>query len=119
MTDRTAVLSSSPLFAELDGRERAELAGMLRPFGLGAEEVLFRQGTPADRMFIVTSGRLAVHLSSDGTRAPLPDLGVDPRIAVLPVHRERARPLRGTVGSLRRSDKSTMGAPGGPDAMTY
>ena len=71
MSDPAAVLSSSALFADLDPRERADLAGMLRPFTLGADELLFRQGTPADRMYLVTSGRLAVHLSSDGTTVPL------------------------------------------------
>jgi selenocysteine lyase/cysteine desulfurase/CRP-like cAMP-binding protein len=71
MTDPAAALSRIALFDDLDDRERAELAGMLRPFALRAEEVLFRQGTPADRMYLVTSGRLAVHLSSDGTVVPL------------------------------------------------
>ena len=71
MTNPTAVLSSSPLFADLDDRERGELAGMLRPFRLRAGEVLFRQGTPVDRMYMVTSGRLAVHVGNYGTVLPL------------------------------------------------
>lgn len=71
MTDRTAMLSDSALFADLDDRERAELADMLRPFRAAADEVLFRQGTPVDRVYFVTSGRVAVHLASNGTIVPL------------------------------------------------
>jgi CRP-like cAMP-binding protein len=44
---------------------------MLRPFRLAGDEVLFRQGTPADRMYFVTSGRLTVHLATGDTIAPL------------------------------------------------
>jgi selenocysteine lyase/cysteine desulfurase/CRP-like cAMP-binding protein len=65
------VLARNPLFAVLDDDERRELAGLLRPFSLAADEILFRQGTPADRMYFVTSGRLAVHRSADGTIVPL------------------------------------------------
>ena len=65
------VLARSPLFEALDDDERRELASLLRPFSLAADEPLFRQGTPADRLYFVTSGRLAVHRSGDGTIVPL------------------------------------------------
>jgi selenocysteine lyase/cysteine desulfurase/CRP-like cAMP-binding protein len=65
------VLGYSPLFSDLDDREREELAGLLRPFTLSAHEVLFRQGTPADRVYFLTAGRLAVHLTSRGKIMPL------------------------------------------------
>ena len=64
------VLAGSELFADLDNDERRELASLLRPFSLSADGVLFRQGTPADRMYFVTSGRLAVHRI--GARAIVP-----------------------------------------------
>lgn len=69
MTDRTAVVSSSSLFADLDGRELAAVAGMLQPLEVEADEVMFRQGTPGDRMYIVTRGRaqnLQRHIGHDG-----------------------------------------------------
>jgi selenocysteine lyase/cysteine desulfurase/CRP-like cAMP-binding protein len=73
MTDVAAVevLSRSPLFADLTAAERRELAALLRPFSLAADEVLFRQGTPSDRAYFVTSGRLAVHRSGGGAIVPL------------------------------------------------
>ncbi|MEY2516998.1 MAG: hypothetical protein QOJ89_4356, partial [bacterium] len=67
----TELLARSALFEALDDDERRELAELLRPFSLAADEVLFRQGTPADRMYFVTSGRLAVHRAGDGTIVPL------------------------------------------------
>ena len=52
----TAV-SAGTLFVDLDDAERSELAGRLRPFSVAADEVLFRQDTPADRVYLVTAGR--------------------------------------------------------------
>jgi selenocysteine lyase/cysteine desulfurase/CRP-like cAMP-binding protein len=71
MADRvsTEVLSGSALFADLDDGERAEVAALLRPVSLAPEEVLFRQGAPADRAYLVTGGRLAVR-SEDGAAPP-------------------------------------------------
>ena len=65
------VLARRPLFADLDDGERAEVAELLRPFSLAEEEVLFRQGTPADRVYLLESGRLAVHHAGDGAIVPL------------------------------------------------
>jgi len=71
VTGTTAVVAGCPLFADLDIREREQVAALARPFRLEPEEVLFRQGTPADRMYLVTGGRLAVHLVRDGAVVPL------------------------------------------------
>jgi len=65
------LLGRSALFTDLDDGELRELAGLLRPFSLAADEVLFRQGTPAERMYLMTSGRLAVHRSGDHAIVPL------------------------------------------------
>ncbi len=66
-----AVLAASPLFADLDDRELEEVGALLRPFERDVREVLFAQGTPADRMYFVTSGKLAVHLTTHGKPLPL------------------------------------------------
>ena len=64
-------LSRSTLFADLADDERRDLADLLRPFSLARDEVLFRQDTPAERTYFVTSGRFAVHRSGDDTIVPL------------------------------------------------
>ena len=65
------LLARSDLFEVLDDDERRELAGLLRPFSLAADGILFRQATPADRMYFVTGGRLSVHRTNGGTVVPL------------------------------------------------
>jgi selenocysteine lyase/cysteine desulfurase/CRP-like cAMP-binding protein len=65
------VLRSSALFAALDEPDQAKLAALLRPFSVGEHDVLFRQATPAERLYFVTSGRLAVHLDDHGSIVPL------------------------------------------------
>jgi selenocysteine lyase/cysteine desulfurase len=64
-------LAASPLFADLDDAERAEIAAELRPFERAAQQALFRQGAVADRMYFVTSGRLAVQLERGGAAVAL------------------------------------------------
>ncbi|HWH13320.1 MAG TPA: aminotransferase class V-fold PLP-dependent enzyme [Miltoncostaeaceae bacterium] len=71
MTGAASAVAASPLFAGLDEGARAEVAAMLRPFRLAPADVAFRQGTPADRLRLVTSGRLALHLRRDGDVVPL------------------------------------------------
>ncbi len=64
-------VAGASLFADLDEAERTELAGMLRPFELAARDILFRQGASADRLFLPTEGRLAVHATRHGAVVPL------------------------------------------------
>ncbi len=69
------LLAGSDLFGGLDDAERQELAALVRPFRLGANEILFREGTPADRLYLVTAGRLAVHRDGENAGVPLAMLG--------------------------------------------
>ncbi len=66
-----AALAAADLFAGLDDAERDELAVHLRPFSLDARDVLFRQGAPADRAYLVVSGRVAVRLEGGEAIVPL------------------------------------------------
>ncbi len=50
-------VAASYLFGDLDASERAEVEALLRPFELAAGEVLFRQGAPADRLYLLTAGQ--------------------------------------------------------------
>ena len=57
-------LRSVPLFADLDPELRAEVAARAAPIRVEAGEWLFRQGEPADSLYVVLSGRLEVMLES-------------------------------------------------------
>ncbi len=66
-----AVVRATSLFAGLDDGERARLVGLLRPFEVAVQAVLFRQGAPADRVYLPSRGRVAIHATSRGTVLPL------------------------------------------------
>ena len=66
-----AALAAVDVFAGLDDGERDELAALLHPFSLDAGDVLFHQGAPADRAYLVVGGRIAVHLAGGDAIVPL------------------------------------------------
>jgi CRP-like cAMP-binding protein len=49
-----------PIFDELTSQELDRLALNLRPESLAAGEVLFREGDPGDKFYIIESGELAI-----------------------------------------------------------
>jgi sulfate permease, SulP family len=53
-------LQACGLMDGLDTAQRARLAACLQPRRLAAGEVLFRQGDPGDRLFVITSGSINV-----------------------------------------------------------
>ena len=64
------LLSEHPFFAGLDEEVVALLVGCAEIAHFRAGDVLFRSGAPADRFFVVRSGRVALELTAPG-RAPL------------------------------------------------
>jgi MFS family permease len=64
---RVAVLEAVPLFAGLGPPVLEQLAADLEPRRLAAGEVVFRQGDPGDRFYIVAEGRFSVAV--DGASA--------------------------------------------------
>jgi len=56
------VLRRSELFADLDDAALERFEGIARPKALRAEEYLFLLGDSADRLYVVTSGRLSTCL---------------------------------------------------------
>jgi selenocysteine lyase/cysteine desulfurase/CRP-like cAMP-binding protein len=63
-------ISGLSLFAELDAAEREEIARLLHPFECAGGEILFRQGTPGDRLYVLTDGRLSVDANIRGVIVP-------------------------------------------------
>ena len=98
-----AALAGVDLFADLDDGERDELAALQRALALERQDVLFRQGAPADRTYLVVSGRLAVHLASGATIVPLtvaeaPSVLAETALAVATAHSGTAIALEPTTG---------------------
>lgn len=75
-TSSQAALSGWELFGDLDEAEARVLAARLRPFAAAAGELVAAQGGPADRLFLVESGRLDAHVAeADGARELLSSVG--------------------------------------------
>jgi len=60
--DLEDLLVRVPLFAEVDRLALAQLAAHLDPIVLEEGETVCRQGEPGDCLFVLTAGRLAVHV---------------------------------------------------------
>lgn len=54
-----AALADSSLLAGLDAKQAAEVVALLQPRHLEASEVLFAEGDPADRLYVVSSGSVS------------------------------------------------------------
>ena len=71
MSDRTE--ASDPQLGDL---LRSRLGSHLEPVALSPGETLFRQGDPADALYLVAEGRLrALFVRQDGAEVPLADVG--------------------------------------------
>jgi CRP-like cAMP-binding protein len=68
---RLAALSRIELFASLTDAERSALAASLERHPFADGDILFRQGDPADSLYILATGRLAVYDESGGARTRL------------------------------------------------
>ena len=56
----TPDLSNVPAFRHLDAEERAELAGLLEPASFMSGEIIFREGGPEERLYVITEGAVEV-----------------------------------------------------------
>lgn len=73
--ERTRALAAIELFAPLTDAERRALASEVRPCLYAKDDVLFRKGEPADSLYVLARGRLAIHdEDDDGHRHPLATL---------------------------------------------
>ncbi len=58
---RTPDFGSVPVFRHLDAEEKAELEGMMEPAYFEAGRIIFREGGPEERLYVVTSGTVEVY----------------------------------------------------------
>lgn len=69
-------ISTVPLFATLDDDARAALLGAMHEITLRRGEVLFNEGDPGDRLYLVIDGKMKLgHSSGDGRENLLAILG--------------------------------------------
>ena len=59
----TPSLRGIPFFRHLDAEERAELEELLEPASFEAGEVIFEEGGPEGRLYVITSGTAEVYKS--------------------------------------------------------
>src|SRR5918998_5361082 len=57
----TPNLKDVPLFRHLTDEELEELEELLEPAGFEAGETIFEEGGPEERLYVITSGTVAVH----------------------------------------------------------
>jgi CRP/FNR family transcriptional regulator, cyclic AMP receptor protein len=54
-------LGSVPIFKHLDAEERAELEELLEPASFEAGQIIFDEGGPEERLYVITSGTVEVY----------------------------------------------------------
>ena len=57
----TPDLGSVPIFKHLDAEERAELEELLEPASFEAGQIIFDEGGPEERLYVITSGTVEVY----------------------------------------------------------
>ena len=75
------VLRQAPLFSALDDEAAVALRASMGENGLRRGEVLFHEGDPGDKLYIVTEGKVKLgRTSSDGRENLLAILGPGPDV---------------------------------------
>ncbi len=86
MTDILKVLSKIPMFSELDIATRKKLAELAVTKTYRKGQILFREGAPADGLFIVKEGRIKIYkMSWEGKEQVLHFFGPMEMFAEVPV----------------------------------
>ena len=62
---REKIVAGAALFADLEPDEQAEVAALLHPFEFPSGTMLFREGEIADRLYLISRGRVALHIGAD------------------------------------------------------
>ena len=72
---RVALLLGNPIFAPLPNAVLERIAGLLEPVDIASGEVLFREGDPGDRYFLIDDGRVRVEPTGQDVRILSPGDG--------------------------------------------
>ena len=63
LVERVELLEQAPLFSVLHPTDLRTLASRFHPVRYGRGEVIFREGEPAERLFLIDSGRVKLSIS--------------------------------------------------------
>ena len=76
MNEKENGLLESPLFTDISKEELAEVGKVVQKEVLPAHTIIFRQGDPGDRFYVITSGKVRVFRKSrEGVETDLSQLG--------------------------------------------
>ena len=64
LVERVELLEQAPLFSVLHPTDLRTLASRFHPVRYGRGEVIFREGEPAERLFLIDSGRVKLSIAS-------------------------------------------------------
>jgi rhodanese-related sulfurtransferase len=64
MNEKENGLSESPLFADISREKLSELGKVVKKEVVPAHEIVFRQGDPGDRFYVITSGKVRIFRKS-------------------------------------------------------
>jgi CRP-like cAMP-binding protein len=64
LVERVELLEQAPLFSVLHPNDLHTLASRFHPVRYGRGEVIFREGEPAERLFLIDSGRVKLSIAS-------------------------------------------------------
>lgn len=64
LDDRVGLLEHAPLFSVLPSEDMRELATKFYASRYQRSEAIFREGEPAERLFLISSGRVKLHVNS-------------------------------------------------------
>lgn len=64
LEERVAILQEAPLFSVLHPTDLATLAGRFHPIRCRRGEVIFREGEPAERLFLIGQGRVKLSIAA-------------------------------------------------------
>jgi CRP-like cAMP-binding protein len=70
-----AALSSPSFFVSLDAEDLERLTGACTPYQIAAGETIFKEGDPGESLFVILSGKVDVHISSQDGEVVLSSLG--------------------------------------------
>ena len=66
LLERVTLLEQAPLFSVLHPHDLRQLATKFHPVRYRKAEVIFREGEPAERLFLIDRGRVKLSISSSG-----------------------------------------------------